>query len=218
MSSPMADLARAREVQLSGSLLAGPVTDRARIARRLVQAGHWVHADVIEGSYRGQAGLNRRELAALQGVRDVLDVHLMVDDPVDSIAALPVRPKRLTLQVKDLREAPLLVRLARQHAAQVWIAVEDVHDQDVPRIGELAADGVLTMLTPPGQGGFDADLERLASVRRVASASSTAGVDGGVTAANLAQITLAGATYAVSGRALLEELRQEVDGVRIEHG
>jgi pentose-5-phosphate-3-epimerase len=57
------------------------------------------------------------------------------------------------------------------------------------------------MLTPPGQPGHIADLDRLTTVRMLAGLAPV-GVDGGVTEASLPVVAAAGAAYAVAGRAL----------------
>lgn len=197
-------------ITLAGSLLAAPVADRVAVARRLVRNGHWVHADVIEGSFRGQPGLTDDELRRLEPVADVLDVHLMVDDPAAAIALLPVAPRRLTIQVRTLVRAEQLLRQARTRAAQVWLAVEAVAEPDLEELRRLGPDGVLVMLTPPGAEGCAADLNRLLAVQDVRGAQFAVGVDGGVTARNLPLAAAAGVTYAVSGRHLLGERRQEL--------
>lgn len=204
--------AHARElgVTLAGSLLAAPVDHRVTVARRLVRSGHWVHADVIEGSFRGQPGLARDELRRLEPVADVLDVHLMVDDPAAAIALLPVAPRRLTIQVRALARAERLLRRARACAAQVWLAVETVAEPDLEELRRLGPDGVLVMLTPPGAEGCAADLNRLLAVQGIRGAQLAVGVDGGVTAQNLPLAAAAGVTYAVSGRHLLGERHQEL--------
>lgn len=206
----LASLADELGVTLAGSLLAAAAGERTATARRLARDGHWVHADVIEGSFRGQAGLTRGELRQLEDVADRLDIHLMVDDPVRAIARLPVVPRRLTVQVSELGHAEHLVERARAVASEVWLAVERVTPSGLECLRRLGPDGVLVMLTPPGAEGHAADLNRLVAVRDLDGARLTCGVDGGVTGRNLPLAAAAGVSYAVSGRAFLRELSQGV--------
>jgi pentose-5-phosphate-3-epimerase len=213
MMGRLTELAQEHHVRLSGSLLAVRKEDRAAAARYLAHRGHWVHADVIEGSFRGQLGLSLTELELLAPVAKVLDIHLMVDDPVDTIKNLPIVPRRLTVQLRNLTSAAEIIRFARALHCEIWIAVEELADDDVNALKALDLDGVLVMLTPPGSAGHVADLDRLNSVRAVNTAELSVGVDGGVNAENLPATASAGVRYAVSGRAFFQELRQEMPHV-----
>ncbi|SFU10506.1 Pentose-5-phosphate-3-epimerase [Arthrobacter sp. ov118] len=209
----LTELAQEHHVLLSGSLLAVLKDDRAAAARYLAHRGHWVHADVIEGSFRGQPGLSLAELEPLAPVAKVLDIHLMVDDPVETIKNLPIIPRRLTVQLRNLASAPEILRLARALSCEIWIAVEELAPGDIDALKALDLDGVLVMLTPPGSAGHIADLDRLNSVRAANNADLSVGVDGGVNAENLPTTASAGIRYAVSGRAFFQELRQELPHV-----
>lgn len=196
--------AAALDVTLSGSVIALPPERRTDHARSLTASGLWVHADRIEGSFRGQAGVSLEEVHELARIPDIrLDVHLMVDDPLDELSALPGHGiARLTLQVDGGDDLAHLVRRSRNHAREVWLAVH--HDAiGATPLQQSGADGVLVMLTPPGQPGHLADLDRLPLVRATRDHGWPAGVDGGVTDANLDDICESGARYAVVGRALI---------------
>jgi pentose-5-phosphate-3-epimerase len=189
-------------VTLSGSVLAAAVEKREAAARWLADSGHWVHADVIEGSFRGQPGLSRAELVRLSGLAHVLDIHLMVDEPQNVMAQLPLKPRRLTIQLRSLDDASELM-------AEVWLAIEALDPDTVDIIAALEPGGILVMLTPPGAEGRLADLDRLEMVLALHEAGLICGVDGGVTGANLSRAVTAGARYAVSGRALLQDFARE---------
>lgn len=206
-------LAKEHQVLLSGSLLAVPKEERVTAARYLAHHGYWVHADVIEGSFRGQSGLSLTELEQLETVAKVLDIHLMVDDPIDAIRSLPINPRRLTVQMRNLAEAAEVMDLGRDMAREFWIAIEGLRSRDLEDLKELNPDGVLVMLTPSGSAGHVADLDRLDIVRAVDTAQLSVGVDGGITPANLPMAASAGVGYAVSGRAFFHELSQEMPRV-----
>ncbi|KRE48517.1 hypothetical protein ASG92_26835 [Arthrobacter sp. Soil736] len=206
-------LAQEHHVLLSGSLLAVPKDERVTAARYLAHHGHWVHADVIEGSFRGQPGLSLTELEQLETVANVLDIHLMVDDPIHAIRTLPIWPRRLTVQLRNLGEAAEVMDVGRSMASEFWIAIEGLRSHDLEHLKNLKPDGVLVMLTPPGSAGHAADLGRLGTVRAVDTAHLSPGVDGGITPANLPIAASAGVRYAVSGRAFIHELSQEMPHV-----
>ena len=204
MTRSLSAHAAALDVTLSGSVIALPPDRRMDHARSLTAKGHWVHADRIEGSFRGQAGVSLEELRQLARIPDIrLDVHLMVDDLWAALPGLPSHGiARLTLQSDDSDDLAPLVRRSRSHAREVWLAV---HEAAMGRtqLRESGADGVLVMLTPPGQPGHQADLDRLALVEATCAHGWPAGVDGGVTEDNLDRIGERGARYAVVGRALV---------------
>lgn len=193
-------------VTLAGSVIAQPAGRRVDLARSLGVAGHWVHADRIEGSYRGQAGVSTEEVFDLAQIPDIrLDVHLMVDNLARELADLPRRGiSRITLQgdsVAELQDLLDLVSDGRSYADEVWLAVH--HSAvDASRLKKSGADGVLVMLTPPGQPGHGAELGQLSLVQTACAHGLPVGVDGGVTGRNLDHIAASGARYAVVGRAL----------------
>lgn len=198
--------AAALDLTLAGSVIAVPTADRLRHARSLTEQGHWVHADRIEGSFRGQAGVSLeevQELVEIPGVR--LDVHLMVDDREGDLDSLPARGlTRVTLHCDDRddrHDIVELVRRGRHVAPEVWLAVHD-GPLALTRLRDSGADGLLVMLTPPGQPGHVADLDQLEVVTAASGGGLPAGVDGGVTDDGLGRISASGARYAVVGRAL----------------
>ena len=203
MTRTLIEHASALDLTLSGSVIALPPDRRTEHARSLTARGHWVHADRIEGSFRGQAGVSLEEvheLARLPGIR--LDVHLMVDDLAAELSGLPGRGiARITVQSDGREDLAELVRHSRSHAREVWLAVHR-GATDGTHLRESGADGVLVMLTPPGQPGRLADLGQLPLVKAACHHAGPVGVDGGVTDADLDLIAGAGATYAVVGRAL----------------
>ena len=131
MMSTLSAHAATAGVTLAGSVIAQPAGRRLDLARSLASTGHWVHADRIEGSYRGQAGVTTAEVSELARIPDIrLDVHLMVDNPLTELADLPRRGiSRITLQcdyltdLHDLVDLVDLVTAGRSYANEVWLAV-----------------------------------------------------------------------------------------------
>ncbi len=90
MTRTLAAHAAALDVTLAGSVIAVPPARRLDHARSLTATGHWVHADRIEGSFRGQAGVSLEEVHELARIPDIrLDVHLMVDDLMAELSGTP---------------------------------------------------------------------------------------------------------------------------------
>ena len=204
MSRDLAARTRSAGVILSPSLLALPDTERHRLTRERARLGEWVHADVIAGSFLGQPGISLAEIDDLASIPDVLlDVHLMVDDPVDVISRLPPTIARITVQIPpSLIDIRAVLELVRGRGAEAWIGVNGERSDGVTVEVLRSANGVLVMLTPPGQPGHQADLSRLSLVAEsLGMTDGPVGVDGGVNRSNLNAIIDAGCTYVVVGRA-----------------
>lgn len=207
MKASLIELAHGLEVELSGSVLAVAAERRCEITAELSRSGLWTHTDFMAGRFRGQPGLEVDEIravATVQGSR--IDAHLMCEDVapvVDSLTAeLPgaTSIKRVTIHAYDTPsyEQALVYRDA---FAELWVSVDPTVWVPEPELLKRI-DGLIVMLTPPGQPGHAADLTRLETVRFAAQHTGV-GVDGGVSEANLSEIAAAGARYAVAGRALL---------------
>ena len=199
-------LAEGAGIALAGSVIAAPPGGRAAFAEFLDRRGLWVHADVIDGTYRGQPGVTAQELRGFvrtAGTR--LDVHLMVDDPAAALAGLSGRIARVTVQVDGLdgNDVTSLVRSGRDQADEVWLATHAAEPAPWLLVTQAGADGLLVLLTPPGRPGHCADLDRLSLVRGASTERVPVGVDGGARPDNLNAIASAGARYVVAGRALL---------------
>lgn len=207
MKASLIELAHALDVELSGSVLAVTALRRSEITAELTQSGLWTHTDFMAGRFRGQPGLEVDEIRAVAAVQgSKVDAHLMcehVPPVVDSLTAelpgaTPIR--RLTIHAYDAASFAHALSY-RDACAELWVSADPTVWVPEPELLKRI-DGLIVMLTPPGQPGHAADLTRLETVRFAAQHTGV-GVDGGVSEANLSEIAAAGARYAVAGRALL---------------
>ncbi|WP_416416370.1 hypothetical protein [Paenarthrobacter aromaticivorans] len=204
LNTKLEDSARVAGVVLAGSVIAVPADQRESLTGRLLDARHWVHADMIEGRYRGQEGVTIEEivrLAELAGQR--LDTHLMVDNMVETIRNLPRDIGRITIQYPAVDSIEEAMAHARPKARSVWIALDNPSTSELSRALACGPDGLLAMLTPPGKPGQTADLRRLDPIKDAAGTRVPLGVDGGVNEENFHLLREAGVVYAVAGRALV---------------
>ncbi|GGJ22283.1 ribulose-phosphate 3-epimerase [Paenarthrobacter histidinolovorans] len=215
MNTALEASARNAGIMLAGSVIAVPADQRDSLTGRLLDARHWVHADMIEGRYLGQEGVTIEEiirLAELAGPR--LDAHLMVDNMVETISHLPQDIGRITIQYPAVDAIEEAMAHARPKARSVWIALDSPSTSVLSRALACGPDGLLAMLTPPGQAGHAADLRRLDPIKNAAGTKVPFGVDGGVNEENFKLLQEAGVTYAVAGRALVRAARPSTSSHR----
>jgi pentose-5-phosphate-3-epimerase len=208
----MMEAAVGRGLVLSGSLLAVPSFQRVAAAEQLWVGGGWAHADVIDARFGTRPSVSLADIWELSMLNpERTEVHLMVEDPIAWCERLPF-VQRVSVQLHDGLDIPAVTTAVRRVAAELWWAVDGVFASG-GRLGRLlssgfagsAPEGILVLTVPPGREGFRFDPSRLADVRLVLPVVASVGVDGGVMAAHLDEISRAGAGYVVSGRHLFDE-------------
>jgi pentose-5-phosphate-3-epimerase len=202
-----ADLRR-RGAQLAGSFLTVPAQERFDAARRLVDSGAFIHADVLDDSFDITNGADPSLLLRLSAEWPAsLDIHLMTADPRSAIRHLEVANQiaRITAHVSPSQLADHRTVLEGK-SATFWVSI-DVNDWSADDVRHLLErdqpDGVLVMLAPPGRRQPKADYGILDTPQWAAvHAHGPMGVDGGVTRDRIDQLVAAGVNYVVMGRSL----------------
>jgi pentose-5-phosphate-3-epimerase len=189
---------------LSGSILGVPRSQQPAEAKALHDMSAWIHLDLIDGGYPIGQGISRDILTKVGSAwPEASDIHLIHGNhQLDGIPLEGVG--RLTLHLEPGKPSAWPGRAAG--VREFWISIQP-HAWTGEGIRQLLEawepDGVLMMLTPPGDPRFQADLTALDSESWAAARVRTQlGVDGGVTAGQLGRIVDAGAHYIVVGRAL----------------
>ncbi len=195
----------------SGSILTVAPEARLHAAGELVDAGAFIHADVLDDSFPMKHGVSAELLAALsERWADRLDVHVMAENST-AATTLPLGRTiaRLTVHVHE-GEAGGIRDLLGDAADQLWLSIDprtwSSADAVSTLIDEERPDGILMMLTSPGVPDLSADAMIMRSTPwRAARERVPLGVDGGVRADLLASIVDAGADYVVVGRSLFPQ-------------
>jgi pentose-5-phosphate-3-epimerase len=201
----LAEIARHPGATLAGSIYAVAEADRLAAAEHLAQAGLWIHADVITDDLtHWGVDLSLVRTLSERGIGP-LDVHVIapaLDGLISEICAQKVN--RITFPFEscpDLDAVADIAQRIRSSGAAAWLAVAPGTEFAEVRPCFETIDGLLVMLIEPGSTGV-AD-PALAARAGQTGPGLPAGVDGGVDAANLGACLGAGASYVVSGRALL---------------
>ncbi|NRG43045.1 hypothetical protein HRK28_19225 [Rathayibacter sp. VKM Ac-2835] len=195
---------------LGGSLYAVGATDRVAAARLLHESGCAVHIDLILDSSGASVGVELEEVAAVRAALPAarIDIHLIVLTENYTTAI------RLTISeilhdaaaigatwvtAADEIRAACAEEFAVLRSQNIAIWTEIAPDDDRSRVED--ADGALVMFIRPGSSDR-ADPSILEKIPVLAQ-RTLVGVDGGITADLARACADAGATYIVSGRALL---------------
>ncbi|WEV69302.1 hypothetical protein OZX73_08610 [Bifidobacterium sp. ESL0775] len=217
MSDRITSLVSDAPLNLSGSILAAPESQRLTYATVLYQCGAWIHVDIVDESYPIGKAVSPQILDHLNNEHDKVEIHLMVRNPLAWVEKLmKYRPRRIVVQVEDLSptldasisEFEKAQELAHANNVDLWIGFAP---QTLPAAAsELVgkADGVLQMLSNPGTAGTVADFGLL---KRIAPIEKPRTVDGGVKLSSLQEIAQVGIGEAIIGRDLWRYVNQYMD-------
>lgn len=170
----------------------------------------YLHFDVMDGMFVSNISFGIPVLKSIRsGTGQVMDVHLMVQDPIRYLEAFKdAGADLLTVHLEacpDVRKA--LVKI-KDMGILAGLAI--CPDTPVEAVREYLGitDMILIMSVYPGQGGqkfMPEALDRIAAIRRMIEETGRdidIQVDGGISAGNAGQILNAGANILVAGSAV----------------
>jgi pentose-5-phosphate-3-epimerase len=198
---------------VGGSIYAVPRPYRLAAARALVASHCRVHADVILDERGTHQGVTLSELSELRQAEPSaqVDVHLITLGSTDRsrvqaeeervLAAVTGKGVvAITLAPDQIARYPDLLSQLRAAGSQVWVEFSPARSGAPLPVGILV-DGALVMFIQPGTQDI-ADLNHLSKVKELSYQLPVA-VDGGITDTIASRCRDHGASYLISGRALL---------------
>ncbi|MFT7484796.1 MAG: ribulose-phosphate 3-epimerase [Candidatus Paceibacteria bacterium] len=220
-------------IRIAPSLLSCDFANIASELGRIEQAGaDWHHVDVMDGHFVPNITLGPPVVAKIQQAANIpLDVHLMIQDPVQYAAAFAKAGAHvLTFHAEvcaDDAAARAVIRAFREEGIEkVGVAVNPA--TPIERVENLLGevDLVLVMSVVPGFGGQSFMEEVLAKVSWLRDQGYPGHVemDGGLNHESLPRCAAAGADVLVAGSAVygssdwqstISEFRSLAEGVRV---
>ena len=201
-------------VRIAPSVLAA---DIGRLAEQVAQAeaggAEWIHVDVMDGHFVPNLSFGAPMIRALRRITTLpLDVHLMVEHPeqyLDDYAEAGANG--FTFHPEATTHVQRHLARARDRGMRAGLAL---NPSTLPGVLlEVAAelDLVLVMTVNPGFGGqsylasASAKIARVRAIMQDANINASLEVDGGITAATIAEAHGAGADTFVVGTAIFGE-------------
>ncbi|APT86913.1 ribulose-phosphate 3-epimerase [Corynebacterium flavescens] len=204
---------------ISPSILAA---DFSRLGEEIgaVSNADWIHVDIMDGHFVPNLSFGPDITATVDGLTDrILDVHLMIEDParwVETYAKAGADHLIFHVEAVEGQEAAVeLAEKIRSLGVGAGFSIKPGTPIE-PWLDKLHHfDLVLVMSVEPGFGGQEFMPEMLEKVRALRAAIDKQGletlveIDGGISAATIAESAAAGCDAFVAGSAIYSQADKE---------
>ena len=197
--------------RLAPSVLSADFSKLGQEVREVENAGaHLIHVDVMDGAFVPNITIGQPVVKSLAASSSVpLDIHFMIEDPDRYLEDfMTERTEYLCVHAEACNHLNRTVQHIRSLGAKAAVALNPATSLSVLDYVLEDLDMVLLMSVNPGFGGQKfipqtmRKLRELDQIRQTGSLSFEIEIDGGVSAANIAEISEAGCDIFVAGSAV----------------
>lgn len=209
---------------ISPSMLSADFGNLDRDTRMIDRsAAQWIHIDVMDGVFVPNISFGFPVMKPIRKASDkVLDVHLMIVEPEKYVARFAEAGADIVTFHYEATQTPReAIRLIRESGAKVGISIKPKTPVEVLRELLPEVDLVLVMSVEPGFGGqsfIEGSTDKVRELRKMideVGCNVTIEIDGGVSAANAAELYEAGCDALVAGSAVFKAADPEAEILKI---